>query len=58
MATRRVRYTKPENPQAPEPPSYANFIADLVSGRVKAIKLVASVDGRGRLLLDYDDPNG
>lgn len=57
MATRRKKYD-PVRPAPSDQHQYAAFIADLLGGRVKASKLVESRDGRGRLVLDYDDPNG
>jgi len=57
MATRRKSFkAKREAPS--DKHQYAAFIADLLDGTVKASKLVESRDGRGRLVLDYDDPNG
>jgi len=37
---------------------YAASIAALLDGTVKADKLIETRDGRGRLRLAYDDPNG
>lgn len=38
---------------------YKSFIDDLLSGTVKAEKLVETKNGQGKLTkLEYDDPNG
>jgi hypothetical protein len=59
MAQRRIRYVRTKRPEAFEPPfTYANFMGDLLSGKVTATKLVEAKDARGNLALDYDDPTG
>lgn len=59
MATRKKRFVRSKNAEYDADAAvYANFMADLLSGSVTATGLTESRDGRGRLLLDYDDPNG
>jgi hypothetical protein len=59
MAQRRIRYERTKSPEAFEPPSvYANFMADLLAGKITPTKLVETKDARGNLALDYDDPSG
>ena len=59
MAQRRIRYVKTKSPERFEPPAlYANFMGDLLAGKVTANKLIESRDARGNLVLDYDDPTG
>ncbi len=59
MAQRRIRYVRTQRPEAFEPEAlYANFMSDLLSGKVTANRLVEARDARGNLVLDYDDPSG
>lgn len=59
MAQRRIRYVRTKSPEAFGPEmTYANFMADLLAGKVTANKLVESRAVTGHLVLDYDDPTG
>lgn len=59
MAQRRIRYVRTKSPEAFEPPfTYANFMGDLLTGKLTANRLVEARDARGNLALDYDDPTG
>ena len=59
MATRRRRFVRTQQPaDESDSATYANFIADLLDGQVAATRIVTSRDGRGKLVIDYDDPNG
>ena len=59
MAQRRIRYARTKSPEALEPPfTYANFLDDLLSGKVTASNLIEARDSKGNLVLDYDDPTG
>lgn len=55
MATRRKTFTPKEPVRQGQ--SYAEFMAALLAGTIKASKLIDQVRG-GRLELEYDDPNG
>lgn len=56
MATRKTFIPKGKTPT--DAHRYAAFVADLLDGTVKATKLIESRDGSGKLVLEYDDPNG
>jgi hypothetical protein len=59
MASKRKSYTKSRRPDEFEPPQiYASFMKDLLAGTVVATKLVETRDGKGNLVITYDDPNG
>lgn len=61
MASARKTFKAKGNrrPNEPESAQYAGFISELLSGDVKATKLIETRDGQNRLTkLEYDDPNG
>lgn len=59
MATRRKNFNRHNHPERFEPEDvYADFMKDLLSGTIVAVKLVETRNGRGNLVLTYDDPNG
>ncbi len=58
MASRRKKYNPHRGPIPGDAALYAEFLADLLDGTVKATKLIEARLGNGRLDLDYDDPNG
>lgn len=55
MATRR-KYSPKTEPRS-DAHAYAEFLAAVISGDVKASRLVESRDARGRVVLDYDEPD-
>jgi len=57
MASRRKVYNPKERLRKARQ-LYAAFIAELLDGTVTATKLIESEDGKGRLRITYDDPNG
>ena len=58
MATARKKF-KPKNPTPDDAHMYAEFMAALLAGSVKASKLIENRNGHGSLIdFDYDDPNG
>lgn len=59
MATARKTFNRHNHPERFEPPDvFADFLKDLLSGAIAATKLVETRNGRGNLVLTYDDPNG
>lgn len=57
MASARKRYN-PHKSTDSEKVQYRTFLEDLLLGTIKAEKLIESRNGQGKLILDYDDPNG
>lgn len=59
MATRRKTFT-PKGGAPTDRHQYAAFAADVLMNNVstQANKLIESRDGSGKLVLEYDDPNG
>jgi hypothetical protein len=59
MASRRKTFT-PKGPAPTDPHQYAAFAADVLLNNIsaQATKLIESRDGNGKLVLEYDDPNG
>jgi hypothetical protein len=58
MAAKKKKFAPSGRAPVVDAQIYAAFIADLLSGTVKAEKLYESRTPPGRLTLDYDDPNG
>lgn len=57
MASRRKQFN-PKGKAETVTHLYAEFIADLLEGKVVATRLFEVENGGGRKRLEYDDPNG
>jgi len=57
MASRRKTFRQQTNTEEHRH-VWASFIKALLGGTVRATRILPEIDERGRLTLDYDDPNG
>lgn len=57
MASKKKTFS-PKSKRDDDPAVYAEFMASVLDGTVKATDCIEVRKGNGKLQLDYDDPNG